>query len=120
MSNLQPPKTLYSPHLLLEGLYDGGDPSGCSLRGYVQTTANKLSMILGEPTAYDDKIHHSWYRRLLMPSGEIVTFYVYSYKHRWGTPKDRAFQWHVGAKSREIVDYVTNLLITHIRKLPSA
>lgn len=82
------------------------DVTGTSLVGYVTTTYQYLVERLGEPTSGpsgDNKVSVSWEGEI---DGQVYT--IYDWKQT-STPVGR-YDWHIGGRSREVVEGVGRLL----------
>ena len=69
--------------------------AGCSLRGYVRVTRDRLVEMFGEPNAekLDSKTNNEWY---LTIDGTPVT--IYDYKDDSSNESDKEVMWHIGGK----------------------
>lgn len=79
-----------------------------SYRGYVKTTANALSKVLGSPMSGDgDKTTFEWDKKY----GSVV-FTIYDYKEYAGIAKNTEVEYHIGTKCPEDTGIVVGLLIS--------
>ena len=77
-----------------------------SYRGYVKTTANALSKVLGSPRSGDgDKTTFEWYKKY----GSVV-FTIYDYKEYAGIRKNTVFEYHIGTKCPEDTGIIVEML----------
>ncbi|SEA80169.1 hypothetical protein SAMN04487851_11481 [Prevotella sp. tc2-28] len=77
-----------------------------SYRGYVKTTANALSMVLGSPMSGDgDKTTYEWYKKY----GSVV-FTIYDYKEYAGITKNTEVEYHIGTKCPEDTGIIVGIL----------
>ena len=74
------------------------------LKGYVETTYDKLVEVFGEPVEGVDKTTAEWYIKFL--DGTMAN--IYDYKTDY-TPK-HLFPWHVGGKDQEVVNTIASLV----------
>ena len=78
-----------------------------SYRGYVKTTAKKLSKVLGYPGEGDgDKTTVEWWKKY----GSIV-FSVYDYKEGCPAGANTEIEYHIGTKCPEDTGIIVGLLI---------
>ena len=80
-----------------------------SYRGYVKTTANALSKVLGSPVSGDgDKTTYEWNKRF----GSVV-FTVYDYKEEGRPNLNSVVEYHIGTKCAEDTGIIVGLLISN-------
>lgn len=78
-----------------------------SYRGYVKTTANALSKVLGSPMSGDfDKTIFEWHKKY----GSIV-FTIYDYKEYAGISKKTEVEYHIGTKCPEDTGLIVGILV---------
>lgn len=79
-----------------------------SYGGYIITTANELSKVLGSPMSGDgDKTTFEWYRKY----GSIA-FTIYDYKEYAGINMNTEVEYHIGTHCPEDTGIVVGLLIS--------
>jgi len=87
----------------------GGEINGSSLKGYIETTYDKLKSVFGDPyygpDADGDKTTCEWV--ITFKDGKVVT--IYDYKAGEVTPTD-LYDWHIGGNSPKVLDYVATLM----------
>jgi len=82
---------------------------GTSLQGYVRASYSKIKARFGTPTKGDGyKVDAEWV--FYVPTGEVATIYNYkngkNYLGKQGKPLSAIKQWHIGGKSRKVVQFV--------------
>jgi hypothetical protein len=87
----------------------GGEITGTSLKGYVETTYAELYRVFGDPyygpnDEDADKITCEWI--ITFGDGKVAT--IYDWKNE-ATPDD-LYDWHIGGSDRKVVDYIGALL----------
>ena len=86
----------------------GGEISGSSLKGYIETTYRDLLSVFGEPIygpdADGDKTTCEWV--ITFKDGKVGTIYDYN---TTDTPGD-LYDWHIGGNSPKVVDYIRTLM----------
>ena len=92
--------------------------NGTSLRGYVQTTREKLTEVFGDPQFFSmgDKVTTQWI--IQFDSGEIATIYDWK-RYEFGRPGlNELYEWHIGGNSFEATNLVTEALnhLSHVIK----
>ena len=87
----------------------GGEMTGTSLKGYIETTYDELKSVFGDPyygpDADGDKTTCEWV--ITFKDGKVVT--IYDYKAGEVTPTD-LYDWHIGGNSPKVLDYVATLM----------
>lgn len=86
------------------------DPTGTSLRGYIDTTYDRLVSVFGTPNGEPDgyKTQAEWV--LESPAG-VVTIYDYKQGDSYcgegeGTPAEEVTDWHIGGHNGDAVRWV--------------
>ncbi len=87
--------------------------AGSSLRGYVNTTYDKLVEKFGEPTKYGegDKVTVEWTIEFMNEETyELKYATIYDWKqYEDGTPYGN-YDWHIGGYSTEAVELVKSII----------
>lgn len=75
-------------------------------QGTINTTANKLTKLFGEPYRYvDDKTQYEWN---LECNG--ISFSIYDYKEDEEINPNEKIDWHIGTKNKKESNYITKIL----------
>ena len=87
----------------------GGELTGTSLKGYIETTYEQLKSVFGDPyygpnDEDSDKITCEWI--ITFGDGKVAT--IYDWKTE-ATPDD-LYDWHIGGSDRKVVDYIGTLM----------
>lgn len=99
-----------------EGKVNNQEPfhaGGTSLQGYVDVSYDKLVKTFGEPNAQGDgyKTDAEWI--VFTPAG-VSTIYNYKDGHNYndgaGLDVESITDWHIGGKSKEVVEWIEKAL----------
>jgi len=87
----------------------GGEMTGTSLKGYIETTYEQLESVLGEPVygpndTDADKITCEWV--ITFQDGTVATVYDWKVGE---TPMD-LYSWHIGGNNNKSKDYIGTLM----------
>ena len=83
--------------------------NGTSFMGTIYTTYDHLVKALGEPCLFDgDKTTVEWRLQVIDSDDRIHVACVYDWKET-ETPM-APYNWHIGARTPEVVNHVTELL----------
>ena len=87
----------------------GGEMTGTSLKGYIETTYEQLESVLGEPVygpndTDGDKITCEWI--ITFQDGTVATVYDWKVGE---TPMD-LYSWHIGGNNNKSKDYIGTLM----------
>ena len=87
----------------------GGEMTGTSLKGYIETTYEQLESVLGEPVygpndTDGDKITCEWV--ITFQDGTVATVYDWKVGE---TPMD-LYSWHIGGNNNKSKDYIGTLM----------
>lgn len=87
----------------------GGEMTGTSLKGYIETTYEQLKSVFGDPyygpnDTDADKITCEWL--ITFRDGKVATIYDWKVGE---TPLD-LYDWHIGGSDRKVVDYIATLM----------
>ena len=87
----------------------GGELTGTSLKGYIETTYEQLESVFGEPMygpndTDGDKITCEWL--ITFQDGTVATIYDWKVDE---TPFD-LYSWHIGGNNNKAKDYVSTLM----------
>ena len=87
----------------------GGEMTGTSLKGYIETTYEQLEGVLGEPVygpneSDADKITCEWV--ITFQDGTVATVYDWKVGE---TPMD-LYSWHIGGNNNKSKDYIGTLM----------
>ena len=94
---------------------DWGRATGTSLQGRIYTTYARLVKVFGKPPTRGDgyKVDAEWTLQH-SPSRKIITIYNYkdgkNYLGRKGLPVSRITDWHIGGKTRSVVNLIRQAL----------
>ena len=88
----------------------GGEMTGTSLKGYIETTYADLESVFGAPyygpnDTDGDKITCEWL--ITFKDGKVAT--IYDWKIEDATPTE-LYRWHIGGSNHKVVDYIATLM----------
>ena len=96
--------------IVIGGFFPAG---GTSLQGEIDISYQDIIAKLGKPNAKTDKYKIDAVWHLLTPAG-IATLYNYktgkNYLGKEGLPLKEIRDWHIGGKTKEVVQYVIDFL----------
>lgn len=104
------PSTRAADQIAASGWRRGGEMTGSSLKGYIETKYADLVSVFGAPyygpDDEGDKITCEWV--ITFRDGKVAT--IYDWKVGEVTPTD-LYDWHVGGTSPKVLDYVATLMM---------